>query len=238
MRAVALTSDKTSWILPAFIHQWDKYNGTILGDLVIAGYTPVELQRQVTFISIGAFADYPVDRWSDGAIKALSGMDDTLILVAMDDYLLTRPVDIQACRLAERYMLEHPDTIRFDLATDRMYDKHHELGSLDRIDLVEAEKDATYNLSFQASIWRRALLLEVLRPGETPWQSEILGTGRLNNTEYRVVGTRQWPMRYVVAVNKGKLDLTAAWMIPPRRLTWEDEQELISGGFIPAEKLQ
>lgn len=237
MRTIVLTSDKTSWALKAFMRQWDKYCGDSLGEMAVAGYTPVELQDHIPFLSIGSFSDYPVEKWSDGVIKCLSGLQDDLVLIVMDDYWLTRPADSIAVNLAYQYMRSHPDIARFDLATDRMYDKHHELESIGRIDLVEAEKDATYNLSFQASIWRRELLLEVLKPGETPWQSEILGTERLNATSYRVVGTRQWPIKYIVAVNKGKLDLSAGWMVPPRSLCDEDRVELVHGGFIPQEWL-
>jgi hypothetical protein len=138
---------------------------------------------------------------------------------------------------AQRYMLDNPDVIRFDLTTDRLGDKHHDIGWFHHFDLIEAEKTATYNLSFQASIWRRELLLEVLRPGESPWESEINGSVRLNATPYRVVGTRQWPMKYIIAVNKGRLALDGSWCVPPRQLSQGDLIELAHERLIPEEKL-
>ncbi len=244
MQIAVLTSDKTSGALPAFMRQWDKYfdrprypHPREKQDVVITGYTQpgFAIAAPFRFASIGEFKDYPVERWSDGVIHFLQTLPDELVLILLDDYWLTRNVDLDTVALAEAYMLAHPDVIRFDLTTDRLYDAHHELESIGSIDLIEADKAATYNLSFQASIWRRELLLEVLRPGETPWESEIRGSERLNRGPYRVVGTCQWPMRYIVAVNKGQLDVEAKWMRPPRSLSQTDVAELVEGGFIPME---
>jgi hypothetical protein len=245
MRTIVLTSDKTSWALKAFTRQWDKYT---VDDIYPVHNLPFDIYgygdpgiKGHAFYKIGNFASYPVNRWSDGLIKTLQSIDDSLVMLMLDDYWLTRQVNIAAFFGLRNYMENNPDAqnvIRLDLTTDRLYDKHHDIEGMAWIDLIEAEKDATYNLSFQAAIWRRELLMEVLRPGETPWESEINGSERLNRTPYRVIGTQQWPMRYIVAVNKGKLDLSAKWMVPSRSLSQADQDELIQGGHIPQERLQ
>ena len=236
MDTICLSSDKTAWALPAFAHQWKKYLPD--WDVLIAGYTKPKFDLFTTFIfeSIGNFADFPVDRWSDGVIQHLTRKTDDLAMIVMDDYWLTRPVDRTAIGWAMRYMLDHPDAIRFDLTTDRLYDKHHDIGSIQHYDLIQAEKEATYNFSLQASIWRRELLLEMLRPGETPWEAEIRGSERISASPYRVVGTRQWPVKYIIAVNKGKLAIDGGWCVPPRQLSKADLDDLIQGNYIPEDK--
>jgi hypothetical protein len=236
MKAVVFTSDSHSWLLRGFFHQWEKHasQGTRASnvlELEVAGYTqPAEMPSGVPFFSIGAMADYPVQRWSDGVIRYLEQLEDELVVFLLEDYWLIRPVNHQAIQIAHAFMLEQKSVARFDLTTDRMYAKGARYaGPYGAIDIVAAKGE--YSLSFQASIYRRKMLLELLRPGETPWEAEINGTGRLNHSPYGVVGCYQWPINYLVAVNKGQLDRTGGWMFPARTLTKEDWDELDQLGY-------
>lgn len=242
MRTVVLTSDKHSWLLRGFFHQWEKYrghNGYVWDwfDVEVAGFTnPGFLPADVPFYSIGKFEDYPVDRWSDAVIQYLHSIKDEFVLLLLEDYWMLRPINREAIFNATRYMLNNPDVIRFDLAADRMFAKNARyIGSYGQLDICECKGD--YSLSTQASIFRREMLIEVLRPGETPWQSELNGTDRLNKLPYRVVGSYQWPMNYAIVMNKGKLDVTGEWMYPARTLKQDDWRNLAELGYLNPEAL-
>lgn len=53
----------------------------------------------------------------------------------------------------------------------------------------EFDKQAPYLLSLQAAMWKPAALRELLRPGESAWQTEIDGTKRAKESRYDFMGT-------------------------------------------------
>jgi hypothetical protein len=239
MKLCVLTSDHHSWLLKGFLHQWNKYGRkNFMADgmndaleLEVAGFTrPDWLPGGIPFYSIGKFEDYPVEKWSDGLIKYLQGLKEELVLILLEDYWMLRPVNRAAIFNAFGYMEDHPDVIRFDVASDRMFcQAARHAGYFGNFDLCEGK--GAYALSFQASIFRKDLLLQMLRPGETPWQAELEGSARVNRSEYRVVGTYQWPMNYMIVVNKGHLDRTGDWMYPSRSLSKADWLQLDNLGY-------
>ena len=197
----------------------------------MAGFTkPDNLPGHVPFVSLGNFLNYPIQRWSDGLIRYLELVSDELIIILLEDYWLMRPINRKAVYEAANFMLRYPDTIRFDLTSDRMFSKEARYaGYYDPLDIVSAK--GQYSLSFQASIYRRKMLLEMLKPGETPWQVELQGTERINKSPYQVVGSYQWPINYCIVVNKSQFDKTGGWMFPARTLTGRDWNELDSMGY-------
>lgn len=240
MKAIVFTSDRHDWLLHGFLRQWSKYRGTKYDgelDLEIAGFSyrgPYRIEpsgEEVPFSSIGRFEDYPVERWSDAVYAKVMSLKDELFIFMLEDYWLMRHLNRGVMNLAEDYMRKHPDVIRFDLTSDRMFAKEAKYTESHGVmDICEAKGD--YSLSFQAAIYRRDLLLEVLRPGETPWQAELRGTQRLNNLGHRVLGSYQWPVNYMIVVNKGKLDTAGRWMWPARTLDAEDWADLAEAGCL------
>ena len=232
MKTVVLTSDSHNWLLKGFFHQWKKYNG---GSVEVAGFTQPELPKGVNFHSIGDMKDYPVDKWSNALIKYLNEIQDDLVLILLEDYWLIRPVNFDAIEEAAELMESYRDVIRFDLTTDRSGSKIAEYaGAFRKLDLCRAKGE--YSLSFQASIYRKDLLLEVLRPDENPWQTELNGSARLNALPYDVLGSYQWPLNYMIVMNKGKFDREGLWMYPSRTLTQADWKELDDLGYTGSDK--
>jgi len=235
MKTVCFTSDNHMWLLRGFLYQWRKYalhDGSDLAMLEVAGFTDPHLD--VPFVSIGKFEDYPIDRWSDALIKYLTGIKDNLVLILLEDYWLMKPINWRGVLDAVDTMTQNKNILRFDLSSDRMFSKDARyVASTEHLDLCFAKGD--YSLSFQAGIFRRELLLEILRPGETPWQSELNGTARLNETIYSVLGSYQWPINYMIVMNKGKIDYEGKWMFPARSLSGTDWMELNRLGYTERE---
>lgn len=234
MKTVVLTSDNRNWLLRGFFHQWARYFDQYASiEVEVAGFTrPAYLPKYATFFSIGKFEDYPINAWSDGLIKYLNAIPDELVLIFLEDYWLMRPVNRRVLSACCSWMEDHKDVIRFDVAADRMFNKQARyIGSFGILDICEAKGD--YSLSFQASIFRKSLLLEVLQSGETPWQTEINGSERLNRLPYKVCGSYQWPLMYMIVVNKGQVDMTGSWMYPARSLSQEDWRLLREASCLP-----
>jgi hypothetical protein len=58
-------------------------------------------------------------------------------------------------------------------------------------------------MSLQAALWNRRLFLDLISPDMSPWDVEA----HINPPEgYRVIGTRQYPVRYANGLYKGDVD--------------------------------
>jgi hypothetical protein len=155
---------------------------------------------------MGDMADYPIGKWSDALIKLLNSIDDGHLIIMLEDYYLTRKVDTEAVRILSDYARQFTYTVRIDLTGDRLYAGNANLdyGTVNRLDLVKSMPGSPYHLSTMAGIWNRELLLKVLIPNESPWDLEISGTTRLSHAqEMLVLGTRQWPVKYILAHRRG-----------------------------------
>jgi hypothetical protein len=236
MRNIILTSDKTSWALRPLLYTMRCY-WSIEMSVMVGGYTPPPFDlppHYWQFRSLGDFADYPSNKWSDGLIKFLNSFSDDLVLFHFDDFWLTRPVDNAAIKLAETYMLNNPNTLRFDLTSDRLYAGGIvDAGYCGHLDLIKAPSDSPYNFSYQTGIWRRELLLKCLNPGESAGESEIAGNGRAQALGYEVIGTRQIPLKYCVAVQHGQLAFDGGYQGPRHALNKGDVEYITAQGWIP-----
>lgn len=234
-KVICLTSDKGMPYIPAFLYQARKYAPGMEIDIV--GYTKPPKDLGARFISLGNFHDYPVDKWSNGLIKYLVQWAPKRVVILLEDYWLVRNMNLRALAVADKVMSQNHDIARFDLTADRLHNGNFvAAGSSGEFDLIAQDGPQEYSLSFQAAMWDREKLLDVLEMNETPWQSELVGTVRLNhriaNDGWLVYGTRQWPMRYIIAVNKGELDLTGGWMYPQTPMPQSDIHDLKEKGLL------
>ncbi len=227
VRVFCFTSDKYLWAVKGFVHQMQKY---WLGmETVVIGFTEPDfnLPRNFSFHSVGKFKDYPAERWSDAVIEFLNGVEDEIFVLMLEDYWLTRKVDDKAVDLLTWYMQKYPDISSIDLTTDRLYGSNiMDYRSLDTLDLVINSPPAPYHFSLQARMWRRSEILRYLIPGETPWQTELDGSRRMIEDRAIVLGTRQIPLRYLIAVQGGKVAFDGGYQVPGILMRETDKREL------------
>jgi len=221
--------DKNRWALGPFSHQFNQYWPNEF--VMVAGYDqPGNLPDNFNFHSLGRQEDFPAERWSDALLLALSLVGPYPILM-LEDYWLTRDVDTEAVHMLLQYMREHPNVLRMDLTTDRLYAKHiRDAGPLDRLDLIQGTVESEYQLSFQAAIWNASLLRQILQPGWTPWEAETVGSTLIGDK--LVMGTRQAPVRYLIAIKSGKFSLDGSWQYPPKQLEQVDIDMLTLKGLL------
>jgi hypothetical protein len=228
VRIFCFTSDKTLSALRVFAHLLTKY-WPMHPDVVVAGFSQPDfnLPPSFQFRSIGKFERYPIGEWSTAVIEFLYSMSDVHFIWMQEDLWLLRQVDRNAVTAMCQMMLRKPDIGRFDLCRDRANNADiQNAGYLGYLDLVESTPQIVYHFSFQSSIWRRDTMLACLAPHETPWQAEIAGNKRLADTGKRVLGTRQSPLKYLIAYQRGELTLDGGYQGKEYAMSQTDIGEL------------
>jgi hypothetical protein len=148
--------------------------------------------------------DYPADKWSNAMIKMLSAFPDEFVVLLLEDYWLHRKVDVRGVNACHQYMKHRPRILRIDLTDDRQYaGGKFDVDTIGSYDMIETPPNTPYQFSTQAGIWRKSLLLDLLIPDKTAWETEI-HTAPPGNM--RVLGTRQRPVIYANAMLKGEID--------------------------------
>lgn len=207
MRIFVLTSDHYIHAVRPFAYLFNRY-WSDKQEVIIAGFSPptFDLPPNFYFHSIGNQADYPLGKWSDALIELLHEYTDDVFALFLEDYWLPRPVNVQAVQMLYDYMLQFRNVLKMDLYSDRLYaggmtDYNH----CGYLDLVRSDPASQYHMSLMAGLWNRELMLRFLIPGENPWQVELEGTPRVARAadEVMVLGTRNMPVRHILAHRRG-----------------------------------
>jgi hypothetical protein len=216
---VVMTCDKSSWTLDGFFAQLRRYCEPYPTDIVVYGYSKPDLRTRnlgAKFVSIGEFEDYPPEKWSDSFIWVLGDLAatgvDTFWLM-LDDYWITRHVNMQGVMLLNDLIRKSPDILKIDLVSDRLfahggtpylYNKNTAFHWY-YFDMIESLPDSPYHMSLWGGLWRTDLLRQVIIPGERAQEIEIAGSGRLSQIpEIKVYGTRQIPVLHTNILQGGK----------------------------------
>lgn len=228
MRVFVFTCDHMLWTLRPFAYLFNIYWSS-LQEVVVAGYAKpdFDLPPNFSFHSI-AERSYPADRWSDGIIQFLEAVNDSHFVLMLEDYWLIRKVNNEAVSSLWDYAGCHPNVLRIDLTTDRMYSGHaKDVDTWGYLDIIETPHDAPYQFSTQACLVNRELMLKALRPSMSAWDLELQGSS-LIQPEWRVLGTRQWPVRYVNGWGMGHKGANVTG-IAPEHLAYIREHGYLEG---------
>ena len=143
------------------------------------------------------------NEWSDRLLNFLVNNEFDHVFYMQEDMWITREIDF------DKY---YHDFILYDLDALRLL---NEIGGDNIHYKFTGEKDGylifnqktTYILSHQPSFWKRQFLIDCLDPGETPWNNEINGSIRINNSnkEVKIWAVKNLPSWYTPVSNKGNL---------------------------------
>lgn len=213
LRVFVLTCDPYLWALRPFAYLFNLFWST-LQPVVVGGFTPppFPLPPNFEFFQIDP-VNYPANRWSDGLIKFLRAMPDEHFALLLEDYWLCRTVDHAGVLTLLDWQASRPDNVRMDLTADRLYaGGMHDVGYWGHYDIIACPEDTPYEMSLQAAIWKKSLMLQLLEPGRSSWETEIhcnmVGRGM------KVYGCRQFPVRYANGIYQGTIDWKQIEMIP------------------------
>lgn len=232
-RIVVPTCDKYLPALRIFLRQLRKYYQPT-PEVIVGGFSEpdFDLGPGVEFMSLGRMEDYPVARWSEQLAAILTAIPDDVVHIALEDYWLTRPVNVEAVDILYRYMLQFEYVAKIDLCTDRLYAYGADLNydTVSYLDLIKSMPGSPYHLSLYWGLWRKEHLLRNIEPGWTPWDVEINGTQHLSHDQNVIVlGTRNYPLRLCLGLRGGDSSAIVAEGMKP-----EDMAELRELGYLKA----
>ncbi len=202
------TSDKYLKALRPFAYLLNKY-WVPNPQVIVGGFEPPDfkLPKNFFFQTLGPQERYPLQKWSNGLHKLITSYPYDIFCLMLEDYWIIRPVDVEVVETLYRYMVQFAYVIRMDLTADRQFageiEDYDVIGA--DIDLVKSKPFSPYHMSLMTAIWRKKHFLNILRPDETPWQLEMVGTERLSEMEDEilVLGTKQRPIRHTLAFRGG-----------------------------------
>jgi len=204
IRVFVYTSDPYLWVLKPFCYLFNNF-WSELQEVVIGGFTPPQFTLPDNFIFHQIDKNpYPKEMWSNGLIRFLQDFNDDIFVLMLEDYLLCRTADCAGVSTLANYMRQQDDVVRFDLTADRLHGQGmHDIESFGHYDIIACDKDAPYEMSLQAAIWNRRHLLSLLKSNLDPWQVEMYID--MTSQPFRVLGSRQWLVRYSNLMLKGEI---------------------------------
>ena len=240
VKVVLLVADPTLWCLRPFFYMQQKYAPWMRG--YVAGFSSpkFEIPADWQFVSLGAFEDYPINKWSNAVRNLIgnAGFVEERFILMLEDYFILRKVDELGIRQLGAYMAQHSDIAKIDLTTDRLYaGDMRDYVAYEQFDLIISDPNSAYNTSLLAAIWDKQSFLDILIDDETPWQFELEGSTRWKNyaldTYKKILGTRQFPIRHTVAIRNGAIDYECLWQEPhPNKINKMDLDALGKLGIL------
>ena len=127
--------------------------------------------------------------WSRMLLNALESLEESVVILVLDDFFLRRRVDGDALLDLVGYV-ESGD---FDMI--RLNPRPGGNGISVRNNLRLIQDNANYRVSTQAAIWKKSVLIELLLESESPWEFEINGTKR-SRGKFRFACVEKSPFPY------------------------------------------
>lgn len=155
--------------------------------------------------------------WSDNMIDALNQVQTKYVLIALDDYWITDPVDEQ--RLQELYtLMQKEDAAMINISVnDHRWQagvKHPTVSNVMYVD-----KFKHYKANLQLAIWDKEVLKYLLRPGESAWAFELEGTARSHGYPKIFLGLYdEEPITHLNASDQG--------YIRPKAIAFAQQQQI------------
>ncbi len=190
-----LTNDKHLWLLKGFSYCLNKFWPRQHVNVYGFGQPGFESPKNFNFISL-APTNYPVQKWSNSLIEMCHLIKEEHFIFMLEDFWLIEKVDNAGIKLVANAFEDN--VLRVDLSGNRAaYTQARECEKINGYSIVETPAHTPYQMSFQAAIWDRKLLLSILKSNETPWEAEVKGSARLREKEqYRVLGAKDTLLNY------------------------------------------
>jgi hypothetical protein len=139
--------------------------------------------------------------WSDNMLYALEKIPDDYVMIFMEDYFLTSPVDeAKIAKLVKFMRKEQVGYLQIRASSVEQQVSPHpsekELGYF--------MKHSPYRNALQVAIWNKKVLKKLLVSGESPWDFEIKGSVRSAQLDEKFMSiVANSPVSYIAAIEKG-----------------------------------
>lgn len=129
-----------------------------------------------TFRFYGAEKKVP---WGKRLIKTLKAIDTEYVIFLLDDFFFLEPVDQERIEQCIKWMDNDHEIAAFTF--NNVYKPNISDGIYPHFE--RRPQDGIYRLNCQGAVWRREKLISFIRPHESPWEWEVLGS--LRSTRYK-----------------------------------------------------
>ena len=135
--------------------------------------------------------------WCKMLAEALEKIESPYVLMLMNDYFLSEPVD------TARFLLRLNEAKQYDSASLRLNPLPPGERIVDGSDLLEMPKNKAYCVTCQTSIWNRKFLLGLARRNKSAWEFERYGSFMVGDEKRPLLVTQTKEFPFVDAVHKG-----------------------------------
>ncbi len=157
---------------------------------------------------------YPHKNWSSRALEHLAQMEESYVLMTLDDFILRSPVRTETITSVLKQMKI------LNLLAVRLYAEPGPQIAINGYPMLGIMGVGQQNrTSTHATIWHRETLISVIREGESLWEFEINAALRTLQFAHQIGGTWKTVMDYHMGVAKGR------WLYTPAKV-------LMNQGFL------
>lgn len=119
--------------------------------------------------------------WGERLIKTLEKIDSQYIIFLLDDFFFTDYVDVNRLNQCIEWMDENSDIATFG------FTRTHQPNIQDNKfpNFEKRPQEGEYRLNTQAAIWRKEKLISYIKPHESAWDWELLGSIRSSRYKER-----------------------------------------------------
>ena len=156
----------------------------------------------------------PDMNWAHSAQKMVEAIDSEYVLIFLEDFFLTRPVDSQQVATLFRALVDLDGAylrLKPFPRPDHIVSAYPDLGLI--------EPGAPYRVALQAAIWKKQVFLRLLKPGETPWQMELRGTVRSEGLPEAFYSVWKSAIHYQAGITLGKWTPSALRLLQRHNIT-------------------
>jgi len=197
VQCIVYTCNEYADVLPGFAYLFNTF-WSEQQPVAYAGCAQMNLPQNFQWYNVESRI---ASRWSDGLIEFLKMLKGDIVCWLLEDYYLVRGVHHAAIESLVEYMRINGEILKIDLTSDRLHSgKAEDIDYWGHVDLLRTPWETPYQFSTQCALWNREHLLSVLKPEMSPWDFELRSDWP---THLHVLGTRQWPIRYVNFLGMG-----------------------------------
>ncbi len=109
----------------------------------------------------------PLERWSDGVLYHLHNMRDDYFILLSEDFYMVKDADLESVERLVKFAKEKKAD-RVSLMGNHSPHRTVSVGE----DMWKYLPNMPYQVSFEASVYKKSFLVQNMRMGENPWESE------------------------------------------------------------------
>ncbi|MEE9573006.1 MAG: hypothetical protein V3W20_08165, partial [Candidatus Neomarinimicrobiota bacterium] len=185
-----LTNNKHLWLLPGLSYLFNEFWPNQKVNIYGFNFPQFDLPDNFKFISLDN-KNWPKEKWSNALIEMCLRTPQSHFIFMLEDFWLTSKVNHKKINHLVDYAKKQVDMLRLDLSGNRAaYSQCYNYERSNGNQIIISPPETPYQMSVQAAIWNKKMLLSILKPNENPWQVEIDGTQRLSKRpDILVLGT-------------------------------------------------